>query len=262
VRIFHLTYTSVGGLPFFTSEAAYREAVHRLAKLKHAIALFCLVAEHLHQVAVTNGEPGSAVSKATKRALGSVVETPFGEDTDIRTVEDRHYVANLLRYDLVQPLKHRQGHPALWEGSCFQDLIGARRVRGMRLCIEMIIPTFNVLDACGHVNLPRNEIQPASAEQLLAAGLPRLVSAAATAFAAKPTLEGNGFPEVEARCAVAKLGRWIGLHDTEITPVIGVTERGLRNLRRRSMEREALDAVRMRIALEDAVLATTKSTKR
>jgi hypothetical protein len=247
----------VGGLPFFTSEAAYREAVRRLATLKHSIALFCLVAEHLHQVAVTSGEPGAAVSKATKRALNSVVETPFSKDTDIRTVSDRKYVLNLLRYDLGQPKKHKMpGHPAVWEGSCFLDLVGARRIRGLEPCIATLLPSFNVVDAYVHVGLPRNEIQPASAEQMLAAGLPRLVFAAAAAFAAKPTLEGNGFPEIEARCAVAKLGRWIGLHDSEIAPAIWVTVRSVRNLRRRSIDREALDAVRVRIALEDAVAAT------
>ena len=112
-KIFHLTYTSVGRLPFFPNLAGCREALHRLARLRHSLALFSIVLEHLHQVALTNGAGGSAVSKATKRALGTMVATPFDE-TDIRTVGSRDYVENLFRYHLVQPAKHNvPGPPAL-----------------------------------------------------------------------------------------------------------------------------------------------------
>jgi hypothetical protein len=255
-KIFHLTYTSVGRLPFFPNLAGCREALHRLARLRHSLALFSIVLEHLHQVALTNGAGGSAVSKATKRALGTMVATPFDE-TDIRTVGSRDYVENLFRYHLVQPAKHNvPGPPALWEGSCFLDLVGARRIRGLVLHIERIMPHVDKTMACEHVGLSGVELLPASADQILQAGPERLVTAAAAAFAAPPDLAGRTLPEVDVRCAVAKLGRWAGMNDSEIAAAVKVSdERSVRRLRKRTIEKEALEAVRVRITLEDAVKA-------
>jgi hypothetical protein len=258
-KIFHLTYTSVGRLPFFPNLAGCREALHRLARLRHLLVLFSIVLEHLHQVALTNGTDGSAVSKGTKRALGTMVATPFGE-TDIRTVGSRDYVENLFRYHIVQPAKHNvPGPPALWEGSCFLDLVGARWIRGFTLHIERIMPSFEKGMACEHVGLSGVELLPASADQILEAGAQRLVSAASAAFAAPPAITGNTLPEVDVRCAAAKLGRWAGMHDSEIAAAAKVAgERSVCRLRKRSIDKEALEAVRVRIALEDAVLAKTR----
>jgi hypothetical protein len=254
IKIFHLTYTSVGRLPFFTDVAAYRQAVRRLAGLRHTIALFSIVFEHLHQVTLTDGTSATKVSMATKRTLEPIVAAPFDE-TNVRAVADRDYVENLFRYHLKQPAKHNvPGPPALWEGSCFLDLIGARWVRGLTLHIERIMPGFDKLVAYRHVGLSACEIQPATADQILRAGSNRLASAATSALAAPPSLDGNTSPEVEARCVVAKLGRWAGFHDSEIAAAVRVKhQRSVRRLRKHAIEQEALDAVRMRIALEDAV---------
>lgn len=256
--ICHLTYTSVGRLPFFPDVIDYRKALHKLAGLRHLLALFSMVDEHLHQAAFTNSSAASKVSSSTKRTLAPVTATRFARDTNIRTVGHRGYMEYLLRYFLKQPSKHNSpGHPALWEGSCFLDLIGARLVKGLTLDIRRALPRFQEVDAYEHVGLPRVALTPVDPAVIGEAGALRLASAASAALAARPDLSGNAPTETTARRAIAHLGRWAGLHDSEIAAAMRVDRRSLRRLLARQVERKTLDVVRMRIGLENAVAAAT-----
>jgi hypothetical protein len=60
----------------------------------------------------------------------------------VKPVEDRDHYERLVRYLLVQPSKHELPvHPALWEGPCFLDPVGARLIDGFdRQRLVQVLP--------------------------------------------------------------------------------------------------------------------------
>jgi len=139
----HITLTAGqdNRLPLFPDDAAYLEALHRLgAVCLGCVALFALVGEHLHLVVQASREKAGRLAQASIRTLTPIVATPFAS-SHIRPVKNRSHMRWLLRYLLEQAAKHGMpGHPALWVGSCLPDLVGARIIEGLTLCISMVLP--------------------------------------------------------------------------------------------------------------------------
>jgi hypothetical protein len=77
------------------------------------------------------------------------------EPARVREVDTRAHLEWLVRYVLTQGPHHGvAGHPALASGSCFQDLVAARRVDGLRLRIAEALPRLRRRTLYEAVGLP------------------------------------------------------------------------------------------------------------
>lgn len=253
----HITLTAQrdSRLPLFSTPSAYREALHRLgAVCAGCLALFALVAEHLHLITPRSRAFAGRLAQAVQRTLSPVVATPFAE-SHIRGVESRSHMRWLVEYNLLQPVKHGMpGHPALWIGSCFHEIVGARRIDGLPLCIGDVLPSFSQDRALEIVGLSQ-QVVPASREMLRTAGAERLAAATAEAFALAPGLGGMTSAARRARRTVVAIADRVGIAAGEIARVLGIGSQSVRRIRQRPEDRDSMLVVARRISLEQQVQA-------
>lgn len=172
----------------------------------------------------------------------------------IRPVEGRSRLEWLLRYCIQPPVKHGIGaHPALWSGSCFQDLVGARWLPDLRMPVREMLPRLRLGEVYGFAGMVPSALAPADDTRLRAAGMARLVAAAAAACAAEPRLGGSARPALTARRVAGHLARASGFPTSEVARTLGLDPRSARRLTAHAVDDRALHATRMRLALEDAV---------
>ena len=250
----HLTISSSGRFPLFPTEASRRQALSAMGRtIGHQLALYHLGDEHFHAALVGERPEIRRSRQALTQALTHLSDTPL-EPSYCKQVRDRRHMLWLVEYLLTQPSHH--GHPvdpALWTGSCFPDLVGARRIPGVRLQLNAVLPRFQLRSAYQHVGLSPVEIVPADRRLVWAAGAPRLIHAAAASLCVDPDLRGNGARVVEARVAAAHLARESRILTMDMAYLMGLTDGGARRLATRWIDRRTLDAVRRYIALESAV---------
>jgi REP element-mobilizing transposase RayT len=134
MNIWHLTYASDGRNPLFPDEVACRKAVRVLGRVAGtSTVLFSIVDDHLHLVLWCDRQRRGRLARALVQALRQVAPVPV-ESARVRAVENRSHMKWLVDYVLSQTIHHGiPSHPALWSGSCFPDLIGARQVPGLDL---------------------------------------------------------------------------------------------------------------------------------
>lgn len=255
--ICHLTFTAArrSRLPLFPDQHYYLEALHRLGAIASGcLALFAIIAEHLHLVALLSRLAAGRFAQLMILTLRPVVTTPLAPSFPTM-VESRSHMRWLLRYLLEQPKQHGMpGHPALWVGSCFPDLVGARQVSGLSLCIDRALPDYSDAAALRILGLPGTEVPPAHREMLRAAGCERLKQAAAAAFAVDETLRGNRPATVLARRATAQLAARVGLPLRDVSRAM--SERSPNTayrLTRPDVGMRALMTVARRVGLENLV---------
>lgn len=107
--ICHITLTAAreSRLPLFPDEHTYLEVLRRLgAVVCGCLALFAIVAEHLHLLALLSRAAAGRLAQRILLTLRPVVATPLAVRNDIRMVDSRPYLRWLLRYLLEQPRKH------------------------------------------------------------------------------------------------------------------------------------------------------------
>lgn len=256
MQSYHLTYASDGRLALLPDEALRRQALHALARtVGDRVVLFCLVDDHIHVVLLCEAERVGLLSRALLLALRPLTG-PGLAPAFVRPVEGRGHLEWLFRYVLEQPSKHGlPGHPALWPGSCFPDLVGARRLPGLSLRhrLSEVLPRLRLRSAYGHVGLAPERLQPLDPDTLRGLGIRRLVDAASAALAADPALAGNSELVVGARVTVAHLAAaW---PTSELAWALDITPQAARRLRTRAAPEGAVEAVRLRLALEERVRA-------
>jgi hypothetical protein len=122
-----LTIASDGRQVLFPSEEARRAAVRVLARVVGPAALlFRVVDDHLHVVVGWERARVGWLSRALVLGLRPLAAAPV-EGARVRPVESRAHLESLVGYVLSQTSHHGLAeHPALWTGSCFRDLVGAR----------------------------------------------------------------------------------------------------------------------------------------
>ena len=250
----HLTLASAGRLPLFDGEARLRAAVRVLARAGAGrLVLFCVVDDHVHAVVRGGRREAGRVGYAVWRGLQAVAATPV-ERTRVRPVESRAHLQWLVRYVLGQVQHHGlDTHPALWSGSCLQDLVGARAVLRLRLRLSELLPRLRLRTVYEHAGLPHQELAPAPDHAVRLAGAARLAEAAAAALAVDPALQGNTAPTVQARQAACALAREAGMPLSEVAWALRITPRAARRLAWRGVDATVRSAVRLRLALEDLV---------
>ncbi len=141
MHIWHLTYASDGRNPLFPDEVACRKAVRVLGRVAGtSTVLFNIVDDHLHLVLWCDRQRRGRLARALVQALRQVATVPV-ESARVRAVENRAHMKWLVDYLLSQTI-HRgiPAHTALWSGSCFPDLIGARWVPRMELQLRKALP--------------------------------------------------------------------------------------------------------------------------
>lgn len=251
VQVWHITVSSANRMPLFAHEGQRRACVRRLVVvIEGRLVLFSFADEHGHIVVTcVVGEVGR-IKRTIGRALPSLVAAPLGQ-LHVRPVENRAHLRRLVPYSLGQTTHHQlPEEPALFSGSCFQDLVGAR-VIGPPLRIWDLLPRMCREDVASQLGLTASSIAPASDAVVRAAGAVRVVSAAAAATAAPPDMKGRADPVVAARLAALAVGDAAGISRAEMAWALEVTARGLRKIAERPADPATIRAVRVRLALED-----------
>jgi hypothetical protein len=262
----HLTFSSDGRHPLFPTLELRRKAVRCIAAIGPEVILFCVVDDHVHVVIhVTDPARSGRIAAGLYHALRPIAAAPI-LPAFARLVATRRHLDWLAdEYILSQMAKHGLAeHPALYEGSCFVDLIGARAVFDPPLVTRLVkaAPRYRLRRAYKAVGLAEHPITPVSDEMLRSIGASKIAAATEAALAAPPGMKGNSAVECLGRCAVAHLTQSAGILSAECAFSLGVEVSSIARLRRRSVLDSVLLAVRMRLALELRVAAeqATSST--
>jgi hypothetical protein len=254
--LWHISIESRDRLPIFPEENTRRQALHALNRVAGAVLLlFSVVDEHMHLVAAGDIEPVRRLRQALVQALTPISEVALAPSW-VGPVKGRKHLLRLIGYHVIQVVKHSvQGvHAALWSGSCFQDLVGARVLPGLKLLTPKNLPREQVkVIACKEVGLPGFQASPIEATALRELGIARIKAAAASALAADEELTGNSRVEALARRVTVQLGMLASISKQEIGWALDISRQALARLARRPVPAALLDAARTRLALEEEV---------
>ncbi|MES2640320.1 MAG: hypothetical protein V4850_12580 [Myxococcota bacterium] len=255
MRTFHLTFATRGRQPVAPDESIRRALVRVIVRVAGiSLVLFCVVDDHVHVVVLCTREVAGRLAQSLVLALRGASPVPV-RAADITPVNSRPHMVELLRYVLTQSEHHGLAAPAaLWSGSCFPDLVGARVIEGWRYNIREALPRFRRRDAYVAVGLPAEPLEPVSIARVRELGAWRLAEAAAGAVGVGPTLIGRAAPVVAARRVVVQLGLHAGIGPSEIGAALELTRWGVSRLGAGPSPAAEVRATRLRLALEDAVV--------
>jgi len=256
VQALHLTFSAEGRGALFPSEALRRQAVRTLARVAGAdLLLFCVVDDHVHAVLFCDAHRVGLRARSFLLALRAIAGTPL-LPAHVRPVDGRSHLLWLVQYCIRQPSKHDIGvHPALWSGSCFLDLVGARVLDGYAPPLREALPRLRRRVFFEHAGLDPTPLTPLSDDALGGVGVMALVGAAAAAFAAPPGLAGNPPLVVQARRVAVHLGGIAGFSAASLARALGVRPNAVHRLRHRPASPAGVDAARRYLALEARVAA-------
>jgi hypothetical protein len=261
----HLTFSSAERHPLFPGVALRRLAVHKATEIAPELFLFCIVDDHAHFVVAADAARAGRIAAGLLlglRALAAVELLP----AHVRPVRTRSHLEWLAdNYILDQPAKHGLAeHPALYEGSCFLDLVNARALPGTRprFAKRMLEarPRYKMRLAYEAVGLDTSvPLEAASGELIHQLGMGRVALAAAVAVAAAPGLVGNGAREVLARRAATRIALDAGIASAECRFAFDVTRSAIHRWSNQPVEERVVAAIRLRLALEVRVGADSST---
>lgn len=266
MQVWHLTWSTASRHPIAAQESERRALVRLLGRVAgDSIALFCIADDHVHVVLFCTGPARGRIAQALSLALAAACSETLCPAHTRRVDERSHLVWLANQYILCQPIKHGlASHPALWSGSCFPDLVGARVIPGLRLRIFDAFPRWRLGDAFVAVGLPRVPLIPTEDALARRLGASRAVAAVASACAGDVGLRGRGDCEALGRLAAARICGAATISAGEIAFALGITPQAVNRLIRRAAEAgpegagpDDLDrlvaAARLRLALEQVV---------
>jgi hypothetical protein len=256
MRYYHVTYASVRRLVLFPDEAARRAGVRCIDRIAgDRTVLFSGVDDQLHDVLVCLPERIGVVAGAVLRALRCVVPVEL-EPPHIRPVENRRHLTWLVEYCAKQTGKHGiHVDGALWTGSCFQDIVGARRLpRYSPELLREALPRLHANEVLRMLGMEPADLR-CSDDLLRHEGAARIVAAAAASLAVGPLLIGRGSAVAEARAAAVHLATAAGIPRSEIGWATELTRQRIGQILRTTVDPATLAAARRRLALENAVRA-------
>jgi hypothetical protein len=254
MMVWHVMFAADGRNTLFVDEGACLTAIRQMARAAGSrIVVFSVVDEHVHVVLTGDRQQVGKLARAITFAIGPLVAGCL-DPSRIQPVNGRAHLQNFVRYVLDQPRHHGLPvHPALWCGSCFPDLIGARFVHGLQLRVRDVLPRFRLRDAYRAVGLPTAPLAPLADPEIRRAGAGRLVDAAAACLCVAPPLSGNRTTVTLARAAVARTARAAGIFTPEVAYALRVSLSAVSRLSRRPLDDRIVTGVRLRLALEDSV---------
>ncbi len=250
----HLTFADEGRNPLVFSEQARRLIVRTVTRVAgRCLSLFGVVDDHLHVVVLCLRRRAGRLAQALTLAL--VPFNPRLRASTPRPVEGRQHMESLVPYILKQVWRHQVvgAHPALWSGSCFQDLIGARVLDGLALQIGAALPRFELRTVYRAVGLNIDQLAPLGCEAIRALGAARLVAGASAALCVGPRQGGNTAGVARARRCVAQLAVRVGISLPEVAWALGISPCTARRLSVGPAETAAQRATLRRLSLERSV---------
>jgi hypothetical protein len=254
MQLWHLTLAARTRHALFPDEALRLAALRKLASIcGPALVLFCLVDDHLHWVVLCDDRRRGYIARSMRYAIQALtgVET---KPVDVRPIHGRSHLETLRRYLLRQTVKHQlPAHPALWSGSAFPDLVGARWLPDLKLRLSDVLPRCSSADLFRDVGLPPRRLEPATDEALRGLGAKGLSSAAAAACGAPSQLRGTSQAVVAARRTACALGRKAGLPTKELAWALDIHPGSARKLHCSQPTPAAVAATRLRVSLEQHV---------
>lgn len=254
-KLFQLRFSSKTRQPLFPDEPHRRKAIHSLAEVMMGrLVCFGFVDDHGHTVAFDEEQHIGRLSGSLQLALEAVAAQPL-EEVWHDPVKDRAHLKSLLRYQFNQTFRHGVPcPPALWTGSSFLDVIGARVVEGLELRLFEALPRLVTEDVLPMAGLEAGAIRAASDATVRALGAERLKRASAAAFAVDPELQGNDRLTVNARRVVARLARSAEIAASDVMWVLDCSRSGVSRMARHDLADDRwVEAVRRRLTLEEMV---------
>jgi hypothetical protein len=260
MQTWQMRFSAEGRPTLFPEEALRRDAVRTVGRMcAGLVVLLSIVDDHLHLLLLCDRERVGRVAHDLLLALRPVA-APGLEPAWFKPVSGRNHLENLVEYLLTQVPHHGlPQHPALYTGNGFVDLVGARAVDGLQTRLTEALPRYRLRTAFEAVGLPATPLVPAGPGEIHAAGAVRLAEAAKAALCVGPELRGRTAPEVRARVAAATLARVADLRSRDLVEALGVSQRAVQLSAAKPAREEDLQAVRLRLALEDAVRRATGS---
>lgn len=256
MSLWHISIESDERLPMFPGEILILRALHALARVAGKVMLlFSIVDDHLHLVSAGDIEFTRRLRQSILQALTPIADVALGASW-VGPVRGRKHLLRLVRYHVVQVVKHnvQRAHPALWSGSCFQDLAGARLLPGLELQTGENLPREQIKAfACQEVGLPGFSAPPIHVDVLRTLGIARIKAAAASALAADPDFAGRSKAVVLARRVTARLGMLAGISKREIGWALNLSRQGLCRLLQAKVPDALLNAARSRLSIEEEV---------
>src|SRR5688572_11527742 len=210
--IHHINIEVRGRLAIAPTEALRRQLVRVVVRvLGPRLIVFSLVDEHVHFV--LRGPQARAAAATLRAALGACVPELTLEEPFLRVVTTRAHLRWCVGYVLTQVEHHDLPvHPALWTGSCFQDLIGARRLRGFDARpLREELPKTRLRDLLSIVGLEPTPLLPVEERELVGVGPAHLIDLAGAALGVGPALVGCARPVVQARALALHAARYAGV---------------------------------------------------
>ncbi len=254
LRYVHLTFASDGRHSLFPSETTRREAVHLLARrVNDALVMFSIADDHLHLVTAGTALRIANVRRSLWPSLQGLAACPVraGYPKEVTT---RAHMVWLVEYFLRQVRKHALGvHPALWSGSCFQDLIGARAVPKMCLQFSRVLPRWTAAQLCRVVGIGPDAAQPATDAEVRAAGPEAVVDAAYAVVAAGPEVTGRTQVKAVARRVAVQLAHQVGMGSAEVAWALRIHHGTPSHMMSPRLDPQLMDAVRRQVRLKQSL---------
>ncbi|GDX82674.1 hypothetical protein LBMAG42_44850 [Deltaproteobacteria bacterium] len=252
MKTYHITWATKGRQPAFPTEEARRAVLHAIASVAGTfIVLFAIVDDHVHIVLRMDAARLAAIQASLTRVLINRAAVELAPPY-VRDVATRAHMSNLVGYCLGQFEHHGLADdPATATGSCFPDLVGARRIPELSLPITAALPRFRQRDAYAAVGLDA-KLVPADDATVRGLGPARLAEAVAHTFGLAADLAGERPQAVRARRTLARLAYDVGLRPNDVAIALGITPTAAARLRNRRVDELDVRAIRLRIALEAA----------
>jgi hypothetical protein len=249
--LFHLVHSTTGRTPLCLFDGDRLRAVRAIARVGgRRVLLFCVVDDHVHVVVHADRPDAGRLGRGLRMALRAISPEADIEAAFVRPVSSRAHLEHLAHdYIVKNPVKHGvSSTPALWSGSCFADLVGARLLPGFDpSAIVAWLPRFRPSQLYAAVGVdPHLDL---SVHRDLRTVSPATLAAAAAASIAATDLSGRDPLAVAARRTGARLALDAGHPHAAVREAFHLPSR---SLRRAAVDGALVAAVRRRLALEEA----------
>jgi hypothetical protein len=262
MTLHHLTIAVRGRQALARDETERRALVRDLARIAAGrLMVFNLVDDHFH--GVPRGERPGVLADSLRRVLRARRPDLELKRSHLEPVGTRSYARWLIDYVLGQSARHGLGVPtALWTGSCFQDLVGARLLPGFDARpLRAELPRLVQGDLLEAVGLDLAPLGDADDEALARAGAARIVDLALGVHCVGPVLTDRSASAVRACALAARVARLVKTPLSEIARFLGRSLRSVERLAGRDVDAKAIRALRRRLALEQRVAERARASR-
>ncbi len=248
----HVTLVVRGRNTFARTLAERRATVRTLARIGDgALMLFNVVDDHIHTV-LRNPSP-RRLARDLRAGLKALRADLRLKPPHLEEVDSRAYLRSLVRYVFQQSAKDGLGADALWDGSSYLDLCGARRVPALVPgAILEELPRLRLREVFPMVGLPSAPLGKVSVEGL---GAARLRAVAAAVCCADPSLASKRPEDVRGRRLAIALAVEAGLPVQSLG--LSCSPATLYRLRAQGVDPLDRRAAGLRLALEEAAGGTS-----